>query len=357
MLVFQTGRLDLDTGNLALVTSPPRFRAYNVNTDHGNKNGITYPFLNPSVIPRAASIAFPIWPLLFYHIDKETVHSTGGYCNMRFDQSQGKEDDISPPSIVKSLRAHFIGQNILYYPSISSTMSVAKEVAKAGAAEGTIVIAEEQTAGRGRLGRRWLSPKGSSILLSIILRPDIERLAQLGMVASVAVVRSIEKTSNLKPAIKWPNDILIDSKKVSGILIENLVEGGKVNVTIVGIGMNVKLDPSLFPDISSQATSLHIESARKISRREILLQLLEEFEQLYQELPQGEPIYEAWLGYMETLGKFIRVKWGDNIEQGYVESINPDGSLTLRRSDGSLLTLVAGEVTLTVDTGRNSMIV
>jgi BirA family biotin operon repressor/biotin-[acetyl-CoA-carboxylase] ligase len=279
------------------------------------------------------------------------------YYSMRFDPNQGKEDDISPLSIHNGLRTHFMGQNILYYPCISSTMSVAKEVAEGGAAEGTIVIAEEQTAGRGRLGRRWLSPKGSSILLSIILRPDVERLAQLNMVASVAVVRSIEKTTNLKPAIKWPNDILIHGKKVSGILIENLVEGGKVKVTIVGIGINVELDPSLFVDISSQVTSLHIESARKISRREILLQLLGEFERLYHELPQDKPIYEVWLSYMETLGKFIQVNWGDKIEQGYVESINADGSLTLRRNDGNILTLVAGEVTLAVDTGRNSMIV
>jgi BirA family biotin operon repressor/biotin-[acetyl-CoA-carboxylase] ligase len=244
------------------------------------------------------------------------------------------------------LRTNFIEQNILYYPSIPSTMSVAREVAKTGAAEGTIIVADEQTAGRGRLGREWLSPKGSSLLLSIILHPNLEQLPQLNMIASLAVVRSIEKVSGLKPAIKWPNDVLLNGRKVSGILIENLLEGSNVNVAIVGIGINVKLDPSLFPDISSTATSLSIESGREISREEVLHLLLEEFELLYQGLRQGKPIYEEWLTRVETLGKFVRVKSGDKMEQGYAESINPDGSLVLRRIDGSLLTMVAGEVTL-----------
>jgi BirA family biotin operon repressor/biotin-[acetyl-CoA-carboxylase] ligase len=166
------------------------------------------------------------------------------------------------------------------------------------------------------------------------------------MLASLAVVRSIEKVSELKPVIKWPNDILLNGRKVSGILIENLLEGSNVNVAIVGIGINVKLDPSLFPDISYIATSLSIESGREISQEEVLRLLLEEFEPLYQGLGQGKPIYEEWLTRVETLGKFVRVKSGDKIEQGYAESITPDGSLMLRGTDGSLVTMVAGEVTL-----------
>ena len=256
------------------------------------------------------------------------------------------ENDLSPASILKGLRPSIIGRNILYYPSIPSTMVMARRIAGEGAAEGTVIIADEQTAGRGRLGREWLSPPGSGISLSVILHPNVAQLPQLNMIASLAVVQSIEEVTGLKPVIKWPNDVLLNGKKVSGILIENILEGNNVSAAIVGIGVNVKLDPSSFPDISATATSLSTELGREVSRREMLLALLKKFEQLYQELRCGEAIYERWLDRVETLKKAVRVKSGDVIEEGYVESINSDGSLVLRRPDGSLITMVAGEVTM-----------
>lgn len=246
------------------------------------------------------------------------------------------------------LNTTLIGRNILYYPSLPSTMDVAKRLAERGVGEGTVIIAAEQTAGRGRLGRRWLSPSGSSFSVSIILHPDLAKLPQLNMVASLAVARSIRKITGLESAIKWPNDILLNGKKVSGILIENILEGGKVNATIVGIGINLTLDPSAFPEIATTATSLSIESGKRISQWEILPLLLKEFESIYQSLYRGESIYEKWLARVETLGKLVRVKSDNTVEEGYAESINTDGSLVLKRSDGSLVTMVAGEVTLHV---------
>lgn len=248
--------------------------------------------------------------------------------------------------ILKSLNTTIVGRNILHYPSLTSTMDVARKMVKEGVSEGTVIVAEEQTAGRGRFGRKWLSPLGSSISLSIILHPALAELPQLNMVASLAVVQSIEKIAGLKPVIKWPNDVLIKGKKVSGILIENILEGSNVKAAIVGIGINVKIDASLLPEISAIATSLSNESGMKISKWETLRSLLEEFEQIYREVKCGDSIYEKWLARVETLGKSVYVKWGDVVEEGHVESINTDGGLVLKRSDGSVITMVAGEVTL-----------
>jgi len=222
-------------------------------------------------------------------------------------------------------------------------MDMAKRMAKEGMGEGTVIIAGEQTAGRGRLGRKWLSPPGGSLSLSIILRPTLPQLPQLNMAACLATVQSIEKVSGLKPTIKWPNDVLLNGKKVSGILMENIFDGGELKATILGIGINAKFDALAFTEISAIATSLSTESGREISPEEILPSLLEEFEQIYQELQGGRKIYERWLARVETPGKLVRVKSGDTIEEGYAESINPNGSLILRRLDGSLITMVTGE--------------
>lgn len=253
---------------------------------------------------------------------------------------------ISSSSITKGLNTNIIGQNIIVYPTIASTMDVARKLSKEGVSEGTVIIAGEQTAGRGRMGRKWLSPPGSSISLSIILYPALVQLPQLNMVASLAVLQGIEKNTGLKSVIKWPNDVLIGGKKVSGILIENIFEGSRVIAAIIGIGMNVKLDPSAFSGISAIATSLSKESGRDISQLETLRSVIKEFDLLYQDMKCGVSIYERWLPRVETLGKQVCVRGGDTIEEGYVETVTPDGNLVLKRPDGSLVTMVAGEVTL-----------
>ena len=256
------------------------------------------------------------------------------------------EGETLPISILGSIKTGFIGRNILYYRSVSSTMDIARRVAGGGAIEGTIIIAEEQVAGRGRRGRKWSAPSGSSILLSIILYPDLAQLPQLNMVASLAVVQSIERVCQLKPTIKWPNDVLINDKKVCGILIESDLEAKGVNKAVVGIGLNIDLDPFALPELSAPATSLFAELGRKVSRQEILLALLFDFEQLYQKLRRGESLRGKWASYLETIGKLIKVRSGSVIEEGYAETVEEDGSLVLRRHDGSLAILVAGEVTL-----------
>ena len=254
--------------------------------------------------------------------------------------------DLSPAYLHQELRTKVIGQNILYYPVTSSTMDVAKQAVREGAEEGTIVIADHQTAGRGRFGRKWLEPPDSSILLSIILHPKLEELPRLGMAASLAVMRCIEKVTGLKPVIKWPNDIIIEGKKICGHLIESEIANETVQSAILGIGLNVNLDPSSIPEIAETATSLKEMLKEEVSRAEILRALLGEFEELYDAMRQGEPIDKLWRHHLETLGQQVTVKCGDEVHQGYAESVDEEGNLLLRCPDGSLLTITAGDVTL-----------
>ena len=255
-------------------------------------------------------------------------------------------DSLSAASITDNLETHFIGQRVIYYPRLTSTMEVAKrEAARGGAAEGTVIVADEQTAGKGRLKRIWLSPMGN-IALSVILYPDVAYLPCLIMVASLAVVHSIEAVTGLKSQIKWPNDVLINNKKVAGILIESDVKGNMVDYAIIGIGVNVNLRLSDFPDISSTATSLSDELGKEVSRLDVIRHLLVGVERLYLALQTGGSIYEEWRDSLVTLGRRVRVKLGKTIYEGVAESVATDGSLLLRHSDGSLTKIVGGDVTL-----------
>jgi BirA family biotin operon repressor/biotin-[acetyl-CoA-carboxylase] ligase len=254
------------------------------------------------------------------------------------------ENSLSPAAITNNLETRFIGQRVIYYPSLASTMEVAKREAQQGAAEGTIIIADEQTAGKGRMKRLWLSPRGS-IALSIILYPDVAYLPSLVMLASLAVVHSIEAVTGLKAQVKWPNDVLINSKKVCGILIESELRRNTVGYAIVGIGVNVNLRLADFPEILPIATSLSDELEREVSPLELVRRLLVEIERLYLALPVSESIYEEWRDRLVTLGRRVSVKWGTTSYEGIAESVARDGSLLLRQSDGSLTKIMAGDVT------------
>jgi len=254
-------------------------------------------------------------------------------------------NSLSPAAITTNLETRFIGQRVIYYPSLTSTMEVAKREARQGAAEGTAIIADEQTAGRGRIKRVWLSPKGS-IALSVILYPDVAYLSSLVMLASLAVAHSIEAVTGLKAQVKWPNDVLINGKKVCGILIESQMRRNIVDYAIIGIGVNVNLKLSDFPEIQPIATSLSDELGRDVSRLELIRRLLVEIERLYLSLPAGGAIYEEWRDRLVTLGRNVSVTWGRTKYEGIAESVARDGSLLLRHSDGSLTKIVAGDVTL-----------
>lgn len=256
-----------------------------------------------------------------------------------------EEDILSSASITNNLETHFVGKRVIYYPSLASTNEVAKQETQQGAVEGTVIVADEQTAGKGRIKRAWLTPKGN-IALSIILYPSIASLPYLIMVASLAVVHSIEAVTGLKSQLKWPNDVLIKGRKVCGILIENKVRGDIVDYAIIGIGINVNLRLGDFPEILPTATSLSDEMGRDVSCLGLIRCLLVEIESLYSTLSSGGSVYEEWRDSLVTLGRRVRVKSGENAYDGIAESVAEDGSLLLRGSDGTLTKIVAGDVTL-----------
>ncbi len=250
-----------------------------------------------------------------------------------------------PAAITDNLETRFVGQRVVYYPSVTSTNEVARQEAQRGAAGGTVIIADEQTAGKGRKKRIWLSPRGS-IALSIVLYPSIVHLPSLIMLTSLAVVYSIESVTGLKPQLKWPNDVLIKGRKVCGILIENGVRGRKVDYAIVGIGINVNLRTADFPEISPIATSLSAELGREIPQVDLIRRLLIEVERLYLDLQSGEAIFQQWRNRLVTLGRKVKVSYGETKQEGIAESVAEDGSLLLRSPEGSLVKIVAGDVTL-----------
>ena len=256
-----------------------------------------------------------------------------------------RANSLSAAAITSNLKTSFVGQRVIYHPTLPSTNDVAKQEARQGAAEGTAVIAGEQTKGRGRIKRTWLSPKGS-LALSIILYPHVAHLSSLIMLASLAVVHSIETVTGLKSQVKWPNDVLVNGRKVCGILIENEVRGNTVDYAIIGIGINVNIRLSDFPEILPTATSLCHELDRDIPLLGITQQLLVEIERLYLTLLAGESIYEEWQDNLVTLGRKIRVTSGETVHEGIAESVANDGSLLLRQSDDSITRIVAGDATL-----------
>lgn len=255
------------------------------------------------------------------------------------------QDELSAACITDNLGTSLIGRRVLYYPRLSSTMDTARREAGRGATEGTVIMAGEQTGGRGRMNRPWLSPRGN-VALSLILYPEVSSLPYLIMVASLAVVKSIEAVTALETQIKWPNDILIHGKKVGGILIENEVRGNRV-VSVIGIGINVGIEASALAGIPGTATSLNTELGERVAPVEVVRHLLVAIEPLYLALPGGgEAIYTAWRDRLVTLGRRVSVTWGGSVLEGVAESVDSHGVLVLRQDDGGYSRIVAGDVTL-----------
>jgi BirA family biotin operon repressor/biotin-[acetyl-CoA-carboxylase] ligase len=257
--------------------------------------------------------------------------------------------EIFVKSIKRGLKTSFIGRNIFYYPSIDSTNDVAKELAERGEPEGTLVISDYQTAGKGRLGRRWLSPPKSSILISLLFRPDFppKEAQRLTMICSLAVVDAIKAVTGLAASIKWPNDIIVGGKKAGGILTEIGTKGEKLDYVIVGIGINVNVDFSKeLLELAETATSLSQELGREVSRLEILWEMLNGIEERYERLLRGEPIHDEWASRLITLHKWVKVTTSQGELHGWAEGVDPDGALIIRTPNGISKRLLAGDVTL-----------
>jgi len=255
------------------------------------------------------------------------------------------EENLDASVITVGLTTRFIGKRVLYYPRVTSTNEIARQQALRKAPEGTAVIADIQTAGRGRLKRQWVTPHGN-IAVTVILYPSRKDLQYLTMLAALAVSHTIEATTKLKCQLKWPNDVLINNKKVCGILLESQAETEGVKYTIVGIGINVNMKLADYPEIATIATSLADESGKEVSRLALLRNLFVDIEKLYLGLQAGKTPLGEWRNSLITIGKKIHVRSGDDLFEGTCESVADDGSLMLRCESGELLKFMAGDVTL-----------
>jgi BirA family transcriptional regulator, biotin operon repressor / biotin---[acetyl-CoA-carboxylase] ligase len=259
---------------------------------------------------------------------------------------------LSKTEISSGLDTRRIGSSVVCLKETDSTNAVAFRMAEEGAPEGTVVIADLQTAGKGRLGRIWLSPEGVNLYCSILLRPPITPVAacQLTFLSVVAVARAIEKCSELKPQIKWPNDILISGKKVAGLLNEMNAETEKVNFVVLGIGVNLNMRLSQLSEglLRHPATSLLEEGGVEVDRVGFARTLLKEVDELYDIfLREGEgPVRAEWLERSAMTGRSVKVSTGTREFTGVVQGVDPYGGLQVLRSDGVVETVLSGDVGL-----------
>jgi BirA family biotin operon repressor/biotin-[acetyl-CoA-carboxylase] ligase len=268
----------------------------------------------------------------------------------------GAPDSLIDTEIKHKLKTKYIGQYVHAYSSVKSTNDIADELAESGAPEGTLVTAEQQTGGRGRLGRSWHSEPGNGIYLSLILRPKLNsaKAPALSIVAAVALADAISTYLPRRVRIKWPNDVLIGRKrlrKTAGILTELSGEQKKINHVIIGVGINVNHGLDDFPDdIKPLATSLRRALRRKVRRVELLQKFLANLEKEYTAyLKRGlKKSHSKIRRYSSLIGHTIKLASGKHITEGKVVDIDADGCLVLE-VDGTLQTVIAGEVTVVKD--------
>ncbi|MFT8871177.1 MAG: biotin--[acetyl-CoA-carboxylase] ligase [Sporolactobacillus sp.] len=276
-----------------------------------------------------------------YHI--EAVQKSGY-------RLQSAPEGVSDAAILALLTTKRLGRQIVFYDRLDSTQKLALQLADEGAEEGTLVVTNEQTAGRGRLGHAWQSARGANIAMSFILRPElaIDRTPQLTLLTAVAAADAIERVSGLCCAIKWPNDILYEGAKLVGILTELQAEATYVKAIVIGIGMNVNTDAEAFKGaLCHKATSLRTVTGQSYEPAVLICQFLERFETLYHAyLTDGFAVIKPlWMSRALSLGKYISVrKPGGQILRGKAVGIDDDGVLLLEASDGSLTHVYSADI-------------
>lgn len=244
-----------------------------------------------------------------------------------------------------------IGRDIRVFEQTTSTNDVIEKLARDGVKEGVVVFAESQTRGRGRLGRKWLSPAYKGLWFSILLRPDLrpQETTQLTVASATALCRAIASETGLNPEIKWPNDILVGGKKVAGVLTELSAELDRVKHVILGIGVDVNQGAAEFPaELRKQATSLRIEAGRTFSRADLATAILRELDNDYERICAGQfaEVADEWEARCQTIGRDVTIQIGNRRVQGRAESLGESGELLLRTEHGHLERISGGDVTL-----------
>ena len=261
-------------------------------------------------------------------------------------------DNLSAESIKERLQTSCFGKEVIYLPSTTSTNRVAKKAAQKGVQEGTLIITDHQTEGRGRLDRTWWSPPGKDLLFSLIFRPSltITQTFRLTVVSSLAIAEAIRQETGLEALIKWPNDIFVKGKKIAGILSEVSGTSETLEYVIVGMGINVNSNPAAYPEIHDKATSLRREFRQDFPRLELLVTILEHIETYYQRLHEGDysSLKNRWDALSFITNKSVSVKSMGSAYEGIAESIDDDGILTLRDHTGTKWRIVCADVSLSL---------
>jgi len=261
-----------------------------------------------------------------------------------------KISPLQPVIIRNKLSQSLFASNIIFHETVDSTNTLLKDLAARGAAEGTIVIAEEQTAGRGRMGRAWLSPGHANLYLSLLLRPSMQadQVFVLTMVMALATIDGVEAVSGLGPRIKWPNDLYVRGRKLGGILTEFSVKDRAVEYVILGLGLNVNWNPGEEQGISYPATSILEETGNKISRNELLVEILRSFEDCYGRVLDENiaEFYDKWNEQSMLLGKPVEIKTTDGSLFGRALRIDRKGALVIEDDNGREQTILSGDVSV-----------
>ena len=258
---------------------------------------------------------------------------------------ESSPDRLFALEITHGLNTKFIAKKIHYFDYLASTMDLAMQLGIQAAANGTLVLAEAQTKGRGRLSRSWFSPKYKGIYLSLVLRPKISPSAapMLTLLSAVSICEAIKKIVGLDAQIKWPNDVFICNKKIAGILTEMNAEVDKVNFVVIGIGLNVNNDRK---SLIAQATSLKEQAGQPLSRILILQELLRRIENNYFLLEDkgAQAIIDKWRSFSLTLGRRVKVYCQDKHIEGQAVDIDQDGALLVRKDSGLIQKIFSGDV-------------
>ncbi|MBN2984275.1 MULTISPECIES: biotin--[acetyl-CoA-carboxylase] ligase [Cohnella] len=261
----------------------------------------------------------------------------------------GRPERLSQAELAGRMKTRSFGRVLHLLESVHSTQDVMRKLAEEGAPEGTLVIAEQQTAGRGRMGRSWVSPAGKGIWMSLLLRPRLPMQAtpQLTLLAAVALSRAISAVVPLSIGIKWPNDLLVDGRKISGILLESATEDERVRYIVVGIGVSVNLEREDYPEeVAGKAVSLKMAAGRPVDRAELIACTLQEFENLYElYLQEGfEPIRALWEARSVNLNRPAVLHTPKGVIEGVPRGLSDMGGLRVELPDGSIETVYSAEI-------------
>lgn len=256
-------------------------------------------------------------------------------------------DSLMGPVIAHGMKTAWAGKTIVYEKQVDSTNRLARRLAMDGAAHGTLVIAEEQTAGRGRRGRGWVSPPGESIYMTLILRPDAHpsQVAMLSLQTALAVARGIHRATGADARIKWPNDIVVNGRKVCGMLLEMNADEQSVHDVVAGIGINVH-PGAVCEEIAATAGALDVLCGKTLRRADIVRAFLEEYEAVDALAKDHNALMAAYMERSATLGHVVRVVGLNEEFMGTAVRVTPSGSLIVKTEDGSEREVLAGDVSV-----------